>query len=480
MKAKFLSRIPINQILLLIISLFLFSENIIGQQGNVVLQVDSAMNYLVKLKMFSGDVIIAIDNKPIYQKAFGLSDFKKKLPNKLNTRFNLGNMSNFLTALLIEQLEQERKINFTDTIDKFIPSFSLGNEAKITILDLLDERSGLGNFEFDTAFIKQKNKIKSIDDILPIIKSEKLKFVPGTKTSSSSSAFIILDAIIEKVYHKNIDDVLREKIFEPLKMNHSGLCINCNYTADNSLGYNVLINGQVEDSTNLSFNGLKVYSTIGDLLKLDKELSVGNTILSGENKLKLFTRDFLAVKNNSWKNYSTNETFGIEGTSPGFDNIWYHFFKEKYTIIILSNFNQPAAQDVNYLIKMILFGRNYLLPLLPQSRFIYNQIEKNGMQYFLNNYVEILKKNNYEISDYHTLDNTAHELLQIHKSNLAIDLLKLNVNLFNYIPAVYNSLADVYLRTNQKKEAIFNYRQALRIDPKNDYAAKMLMSLGVF
>ncbi len=156
------------------------------------------------------------------------------------------------------------------------------------------------------------------------------------------------------------------------------------------------------------------------------------------------------------------------------------FFKEKYTIIILSNFNQPAAQDVNYLIKMILFGRNYLLPLLPQSRFIYNQIEKNGMQYFLNNYVEILKKNNYEISDYHTLDNTAHELLQIHKSNLAIDLLKLNVNLFNYIPAVYNSLADVYLRTNQKKEAIFNYRQALRIDPKNDYAAKMLMSLGVF
>ncbi len=313
---------------------------------------------------------------------------------------------------------------------------------------------------------------------MPIIKSEKLKFVPGTKTSPSSSSFIILDAIIEKVYHKNIDDVLREKIFEPLKMNHSGLCINCNYTADNSLGYNVLINGQVEDSTNLSFNGLKVYSTVGDLLKLDKELSVGNTILSGENKLKLFTRDFLAVKNNSWKNYSTNETFGIEGTSSGFDNIWYHFFKEKYTIIILSNFNQPAAKDVNYLIKMILFGRNYFLPNLPQSRFIYNQIKKNGMKYFLNHYVEIFRKNHYEISDFHTLDNAAQGMLQINENKWAIDLLKLNAGLFSYIPRVYNSLADAFLHTNQKMEAISNYKKTLKIDPQNVYARKMLISLG--
>lgn len=480
MKAKFFSRIIVNHTFLFIISLFffLFSKNIICQQGNVVQQVDSAMNYLVNLKMFSGDVVIAIDNKPIYIKSFGFSDYANKIPNQLNTRFNIGNISNFFTALLVEQLEQEKKINYTDTIDKYIPGFSLGGESKITILDLLNERSGLGNYEFDKEFISQKNKIKSINDLLPIIKSEKLKFIPGTKTFPSSSGFIILDAIIEKEYHKNIKDVLRERIFEPLKMNDSGLCINCNDNAENSLGYNVLINGEIEHSTYFNFKGLKIYSTIEDLLKLDKELSAGDTILSGESKLRLFTRDFLAIKNNSWKNYSANETFGIEGTAPGFDNIWYHFFKEKYTIIILSNFNQPAGEDVNYLIKMILFGRNYIFPLLPQSRFIYNQIEKNGAKYFHNHYVEIFQKNHYEISDFHTLDYAAHEMLQIHKNEWAIDLLKLNAKLFSYIPSVYNSLADAYLQTNQKIEAILNYKKTLKIDPKNEYAAKMLMSLG--
>ena len=478
MKAKFLGRIIAVHFFPIIIFLFLFSKNIFGQQGNVVQQVDSAMNYLVKLKMFSGEVAIAIDNKLLYQKSFGLSNYRKELPNQLNTKFNLGNISNFFTALLIEQLEQEKKINYTDTIDKFIPGFASGEKSKITILDLINERSGLRNYEFDKSYIKQKYKIKSINDFLPIIKSEKLKFIPGTKTSPSSSGFIILDAIIEKVCHKNINDVLSERIFEPLKMNDSGLCIDCKDRAENSLGYYVLINGEIDDSTNFNFKGLEIYSTLEDLLKLDKELSAGNTILRRESKLRLFTRDFLAVKNNSWENYSSNETFGIEGTAPGFDNIWYHFFKEKYTIIILSNFNEPSAQDVNYLIKMILFGRNYLLPLLPQSRFIYNQIEKNGINYFLNNYVEMFRKNHYEISDFHTLDNAAKGMLQIHKNEWAIDILKLNAGLFSYIPYVYNNLADAYLRTNQIDEAISNYRKALKIDPKNEYAAKMLMSMG--
>ncbi len=478
MKAKFFSRVIAHHSSSFIIFFFLFFQNIFGQQGNVVQQVDSAMNHLVKLKMFSGAVVIAIDNKPIYQKAFGFSDYREKLSNRLNTKFYLGNISNFFTALLIEQLNQENKINFSDTIDKFIPGFSFGDESKITILDLLNDKSGLGNYEFDKEYIKQRNNIKSISDFLPIIKSEKLKFIPGTKTSQSSSGFIILDAIIEKLYHQNIKDVLRNKIFDPLKMNESGLCIDGDNNAENALGYNVLINGEVKQSADFNYKGLAMYSTIEDLLKLDKEMSTGNTILSEEGKLRLFTRDFLAFKNANWENYSSSETFGIEGTAPGTDNIWYHFFKEKYTIIILSNFNQPAAKDVNYLIKMILFGRSYFLPNLPQSRFIYNQIKKNGMKYFLNHYVEIFRKNHYEISDFHTLDNAAQGMLQINENKWAIGLLKLNAGLFSYIPRVYNSLADAFLHTNQKMEAISNYKKTLKIDPQNVYARKMLISLG--
>lgn len=446
----------------------------------MVEQVDSVMTQLVKLKMFSGVVLISVDNKPLYQKAFGSANYIKKIPNELNTKFSIGTVTKFFTAILISQLKEEGRIQYTDTIDKYIPGFS-SEASKITILNLLDERSGLGNYEEDPGFEKKGKDIKNIDELLPIIKKEKLKFTPGAQMSLSSSGFAVLSAIIEKIYGKNFKEILEEKIFNPLKMNNSGFSINVNDAGEFANGYKVLLDGELKDSLNENTKcagNIGIYTTAEDLLKLDYSLANDTLILSNESKLRLFSKNFSGEDKETWKIYSSKETFGIEGSLPGFETVWYRFFREKYSIVILSNLNQPSALDATYFVKMILFGRQYSPPRIPPTRFVYNEIEKAGIKYFLANYGKIFHDNRYEISDYNLFDTVGKDLFLMNKKDWAIQILKLNASLFNYVPTVFNTLGDAYRQLHKRSEAIASYKKAMKLDPANDYAAKMLAKLG--
>jgi len=470
-----------EKIIAIVFILVSFAGRDFAQQGNVVQQVDTVMNQFVKLKMFSGVVLIAVDNKPLYQKAFGFENPEKKIPNKTNTKFSIGTATKFFTAILISQLEEEGKIKFTDTVDKYIPGFSSEAGSKITIMNLLDERSGLGNYADDPGFRKKENEIKSVDGFLPFIKKEKLKFIPGTKMSLSSSGYVVLAAVIEKIYGKSFEEVLKEKILQPLKMDNTGFNINTSDSNGFANGYKVLLNGELKDSLNENSKGagnIGIYTTAADMLKLDYSLANDTLILSNGSKLELFTKNFSGTNKETWNDYSSKETFGIEGSLPGFETVWYRFFREKYSIIVLSNINQPSALDATYFVKMILFGRPFSLPRVSPSRFVYNEIEKNGIKYFLANYGKLFHDNRYEISDYKLFDEVGQELFSMNKKDWAIEILKLNASLFNYVPTVFNSLGDAYRQLNNRSEAIANYKKALRLDPANDYAVKMLAKLG--
>lgn len=58
---------------------------------------------------------------------------------------------------------------------------------------------------------------------LAFFRDKPLDFVPGAKFSYSNSNYLVLATIIEKVCGKSFGDVLRERIFDPLHMNETGL-----------------------------------------------------------------------------------------------------------------------------------------------------------------------------------------------------------------------------------------------------------------
>lgn len=93
---------------------------------------------------FSGTVLIAKEGEPIYQQAFGLASIAYEVPNRIDTKFNLGSMNKMFTAVAIAQLAEQGKLGFDDPISTHLPDYPNAEVAEnVTIHHLLTHTSGL-------------------------------------------------------------------------------------------------------------------------------------------------------------------------------------------------------------------------------------------------------------------------------------------------------------------------------------------------
>lgn len=198
-------------------------------------------------------------------------------------------------------------------------------------------------------------------------KTKPLEFKPGTTYKYSNSGYFLLGMIIEKITGKPYEQVVRELIFEPLQMTHSGFdFIHLQDTAK-ATGYSVLNkSGQVPahlvDST-VSYAAGAIFSTIGDLYKWAKDIS-GNKIISAQTWKKAFV-PFRSNYGYGWFIDSLNgkSYIGHSGGITGFSSYLVYFPEEDVTIIILSNLlkeNDQAPLPVQDL-SAIIFNKPYSL-----------------------------------------------------------------------------------------------------------------------
>ena len=97
--------------------------------------------------------------------------------------------------------------------------------------------------------------------------SDSLEFKPGSSFRYTNSGYLILAAIIENVTNKTYGQALKERIFEPLKMDNSGFGPD----SINSKGYWYNKPEPVYKIKNVSGAG-GITSTASDLLKWDEAL----------------------------------------------------------------------------------------------------------------------------------------------------------------------------------------------------------------
>lgn len=77
-------------------------------------------------------------------------------------------------------------------------------------------------------------------------------------------------------------------------------------------------------------------------------------------------------------------------------------------------------------------------------------------------------KNMYELNTY------AKVLISNKNSDGALDVLKLNTQLFSEHPEAYINLANLYHKLNEQKRALTNYEKALKLNPSNQRVKNMI------
>ena len=148
---------------------------------------------------FSGVILVAQNGIPLFEQAYGFADREKKIPNRVDTKFNVGSINKSFTGLAIRQLIAENKIWPDDPIRKFLPDYpNTDAAAKVTVRHLLDMTSGIGDFFGDRYEATPKEKIRSLEDYLPLFADKPLEFEPGTRNQYSNGGYVVLGLIIEK------------------------------------------------------------------------------------------------------------------------------------------------------------------------------------------------------------------------------------------------------------------------------------------
>ncbi|MEO4006457.1 serine hydrolase domain-containing protein [Flavobacterium sp. CAU 1735] len=165
------------------------------------------------------------DNKEYYTSYGHLNSESQDKINK-NSVFEIASITKILTSNLIAQAVIEHKIKLDDHIDGYLPKeYKLHKNItnKITISDLASHQSGLPDIDFKTLIERNPQQPMSNvnEQTLTSLINNCTTLTDYGKYRYSTIGYTLLGQILENVYGKSYDAIIRTKIITPLKMTNT-------------------------------------------------------------------------------------------------------------------------------------------------------------------------------------------------------------------------------------------------------------------
>ena len=167
---------------------------------------------------------IVKNGKLIHFDSYGSSDISENDPLEEDDIFRIASMTKPIVSIGLMMLYEEGKFNLNDPVYKYIPEFknlTIKKRKKVKpvknhvkIIDLLRHSAGL-NFKGPEDYRKVISM--NLEEYTKESVKEPLRFEPGTTWWYSSSTDIC-GYLIEILSGQKLDVYLKDKIFDPLKM----------------------------------------------------------------------------------------------------------------------------------------------------------------------------------------------------------------------------------------------------------------------
>jgi len=313
-----------------------------------------------KKQIAGGTALVARHGKVVYVSTVGLQDVEAKVPLTDSTIFRIASMSKPITSVAVMILEDDGKLSVKDPLSKYVPEFkdmkvlvpgkddkfeTVPAEREITIHDLLTHTSGITYGLMNKPFVSKMYAEAGVADGLGdpsgtigenVKKLARMPLVcqPGSAWEYGLSTDV-LGRVVEVASGKTLDEFLRERIFQPLKMTdtyfvlpkekHSRLSTLYLVGEDKtitrvgnepakSMGFNVSANFPTRLDSKYYSGGAGLVSTAGDYFRFSQMMLNGGE-LDGARVLKAETA----------KRMTQNQMGKLRIQFPGNDLMGYGF-----------------------------------------------------------------------------------------------------------------------------------------------------------
>lgn len=309
---------------------------------------------------FSGVVLITRGDSTIWSRAVGYANVARRLPNTLDTRFDIASVGKMFTGVAIMQLLQTGRVRLDVPVGTYLPDFPNASvRDSVTIAQLLTHTSGLGSY-FSPDYFQRHDQLRRLSDFVPLFASRPLQFPIGTRFLYSNAGYIVLGLIVERVTGEPFSRYVGEHILAPAGMRATGFCRDEPSSAPLATGYTTqtptgpVTARQPNDPAIAACGGSAGggYSTATDLarfaaaLMASRLIDAAHTELATTGKVDMPTPGLRYGYGFGIQGAGRDRSVGHNGGFIGANAEIRTFPELGYTVVVLSNYDPPSAEAI--------------------------------------------------------------------------------------------------------------------------------------
>jgi D-alanyl-D-alanine carboxypeptidase len=314
----------------------------------------------------AGNVLVEKNGKVVFEKSYGFADREHRVRNTAATRFHIASLSMQFTSAAVLRLVDTGSCSLEEHVASFAPGIE--GAAKISIRDLLTERSGLPDINGlpDYGDILQHHQTPA--SLVARIEGRPLLFEPGSEFQHEEhSAYNLLALIVEKKTGLPFATAVDRLVFRPMGLSASGVDDDSmTHASHMAVGYEPEGTYGLRRANAIHWSAktgnASVYTTAGDEARWVDALFRGHLLSASSREAVM---DLSPRAGYGWFR-GPDKRFGetayyMNGRAPGFTSFVLYLPNAGTTVVVLSNIYSSATTAIGYDLAALSLGLPYEL-----------------------------------------------------------------------------------------------------------------------
>lgn len=455
---------------------------------------EPALVKLVEEQRLPGLAIgVVKDGKIIYSAGFG--ELSRGSGRAITTKsiFHMASVSKPFTATAAVQLVEAGKLDLDAAISKYLPYFTLADEASktITIRQALTHTSGfpdVRDYEWDSP----QHDEAAAERYVRSLSAERMIFEPGARLQYSNMAFDTMGDVIAKASGMSFDDYVKENILQPLGMNSSSFIHKETPEEHRSQGHSLFHTERIDlpPCEIYPYNrrhapSSTLNSSVEDMCRwmlanLNRGELDGTRILKEESYAEMWNgKDGTPQIGLSWflRDFRGQRMVDHSGGDTGFNSFCGLLPDARIGVVVMVNADISPVQELATAALLAALGEDFALPAPRASFDLAYVLENEGMESATERFYEILALDGWQKGP-GELNQVTQALLQKERAEEAVEIAQLNVEVYGENADAWAALGQAQAAAGDRDGARESFEQALSIQPGNRVARVGLKGLG--
>jgi D-alanyl-D-alanine carboxypeptidase len=318
---------------------------------------DEALETLLASCDAPGAVLLVDGRAGRFLKATGVAEVENGTPMSVTDAFEIGSNTKSFTAVVALQLQEEGVWSLDDSLNRWLPEAAavLPFGDRMTLRHLAQNHSGVWDYANPLLGMGlENNQIDrgySPQELLEfVVEYGEPSFEPGEGWEYSSSNFLLLGMALEAATRQSLDDLYRERIFDPLGMNESfllsgvpepGQTVDGHFTFGDGIRRNMTrwnasqgwaAGGIVSTAADMAryVDGLATGALFNDAASVQQMLEFGDGPVSSYSGYGLGVGDWTGT-------VGEFAAYGHGGQTLGFGTMWVNLPDYDTRVVLLAN-----------------------------------------------------------------------------------------------------------------------------------------------